>query len=77
MTTYELAKTIDEATRKRMTAAGILPTSLTRYMYIYEMYCERIAAGDKVMDAYMYCSFHCHTAESNIRKIIMFMRQPA
>ena len=42
MTVYELAKTLDAEQLEKMTKAGIVAASVTRYVFIYEKFVKII-----------------------------------
>lgn len=75
MTTYELALSIDTPTRQRMVAAGILPYSLERHIYIYEQFTRCLASGMSKMDAYIFVGEKTFTSDENVRKIVAKMQK--
>ena len=70
VTVYELALTIPRLARDRLAAAGVLSGSLSRHLYIYEMYQGIVCRGVGRMDAYAEVSARCFTSEDNVRKIV-------
>lgn len=75
MTTYELAKSIDEATRKKMVDAGMLPYSLNRHIAIYEQFVRAVSDGMSKMDAYIVIGQKTFTSDENVRKIVAKMQK--
>lgn len=75
MTIYELAVSVPREIRDRMAVAGILCSSIERYIYIYEMFNRSVNNGRSKMDAYAEVSVKCFTCEDNVRKIIQRMNK--
>lgn len=74
MTVYELAKTLDAEQLEKMTKAGIVAASVTRYVFIYEKFVRLLKEGFGTMEAYAEISQTCFTSEENVRKIIRKMQ---
>ncbi len=75
MTVYELAVSVPEGKRAELTAAGLMPATVERYVYVYRAVRERLAAGDSKMDAYETVSQKCYTSVENVRKIVRKMEE--
>ncbi|MCD8293686.1 MAG: hypothetical protein LUE27_00355 [Clostridia bacterium] len=73
MTVYELAITLTSEERSRLTEAGLMPRSVERYVYVYEMWRGLVADGTSKMDAYEQVSERCYTCVENVRKIVRRM----
>lgn len=77
MTTYELAISIPKEQRDRMVASGLLPRSVERDIYIFELFRRFVADGIPKMDAYTRVSIRCYTCEENVRRIVRRMNREA
>lgn len=75
MTTYELATSIPRERRDRMVASGLLPRSIERDIYIFELFGRIVADGSPKMDAYTRVSIKCYTCEENVRRIVRRMNR--
>lgn len=75
MTVYELAVSMPKEQRRKMAEAGLLSSSIERYIYIYELWLSLRNDGYARMDSYTVVSMRCYTSEENVRKIIRKMQK--
>lgn len=73
MTTYELITSLSDDMRKRMIKGRLLPSSIERDLYLYELYNGALRDGMGKMEAYCFVSQKCFVSEPNLRKIIRKM----